>query len=465
MKQTDNSGHRQRLRDKTLAGKPEAFSDEALLELLLTYALPRLDVQSLAKELLEKYGSLVAVLSAPPMDLAQFKGIKESVLALFKAVDRIRVQAPSIGQQSSARQLEIAAPAREKVAWPEKMPAPVQQELPEEIIEVTDKPPAPEPEPTKGKKKRAAKSRAVSRRQPKKITVPSIIVSKGGKRKFQVCNGYLLEFDQLARVLHSLQEMRTQSKISREDLMESTGLADRQLESLVSVGAAMGLIVRGRQKLTVFGEVIAEHDIFLELRPTLEWCHYAGAASSGNLVWYDIFNVVVVEKPLSTQEVWKDFLRRRLEEHYTPRTVGKHLNEEVRFVLDAYQNRNFRKLELLNQTHDDKLYRRRYTDFEPLIVCAMLYDYGLARNTRLLQVEDVAATPGSPAMVFGVDVAALRQLVEGLHQRGWVRYETTHGLDQIRLKPSFSALEMLRAFYEDRDPKEDEDAGKGDLDS
>lgn len=55
----------------------------------------------------------------------------------------------------------------------------------------------------------------------------------------------------------------------------------------------------------------------------------------------------------------------------------------------------------------------------------------------------------------GLDVASFRRQIEELHDRGRLRYETTHNLDQIRLKPGFSALEFLTAHFEDRDPRED----------
>ena len=71
----------------------------------------------------------------------------------------------------------------------------------------------------------------------------------------------------------------------------------------------------------------------------------------------------------------------------------------------------------------------------------------------------MATQPGSPAMVFGLDVASFRQQIEGLHDRGWLRYETTHNLDQIRLKPGFSTLEFLTAYFEDREPRQNDELG------
>ncbi len=115
--------------------------------------------------------------------------------------------------------------------------------------------------------------------------------------------------------------------------------------------------------------------------------------------------------------------------------------------------RNFRKLELLRGSSDERLYRRRYTQFAPLVLSAMIYDFCATKETHLSQVGEMAVPPGSPAVVFGLDAASFRQQIEGLHDRGWLRYETTHNLDQIRLKPGFSALEFLTAHFKDHEPR------------
>ena len=47
-------GHRQRLRERFLVRESGALTDEALLELLLCYAIPQRDVQPLAKRLIRK---------------------------------------------------------------------------------------------------------------------------------------------------------------------------------------------------------------------------------------------------------------------------------------------------------------------------------------------------------------------------------------------------------------------------
>jgi hypothetical protein len=271
-------------------------------------------------------------------------------------------------------------------------------------------------------------------------------------RKLRIGNGYLLEFGQLARVLNYLFKHRVAKKINRKELQEETGLSDRHIESLISMGSAMGLIKPRLQVLMPTGCLIANHDIFFERTGTLEWCHYVGASSFRNLIWFEIFNNLLHENTLLTQEEWIERFRAELSDNYSKRTINRRINQEVYFVIDAYLNQSLSNLGLLKKLPDERLYGQRYTDFAAPVFAAMLYDFFTKSKSSLYQVIEIVKTPGSPAMVFKLDEASFRKQIENLHNRGWLRYETTHNLDQIRLKPGFNALEFLTAYYEDRAP-------------
>ncbi len=271
-------------------------------------------------------------------------------------------------------------------------------------------------------------------------------------RKFQVSNGYLLDFDQLARVLNFLKENLSAKKIKRKELRESTGLSDRQLESLVSIGSAMGLIQPRNQILSPSGTLIAERDIFIEAKGTLEWCHYAGSATYRNLIWYEVFNNLLPNDQPMRQEEWLKYCRNEFKGQYTDKTISKHLREEVRFIVDAYLNRNFKKLEILQQASDGILYRKRHINIEPLVFSAVLYDNASKSDAHLLQIKELSESPGTPGVIFAMDEPTLRQKLELLHECGWIRYESTHNLDQVRLKDGFEALDFLKAYYETGEP-------------
>jgi len=73
--QQKGKGHRQRLRMKFEEGGIERFSDEELIEFLLTLGTPRRDVKPQAREALQRFGSLSGVLSAPAEKLREIVGI------------------------------------------------------------------------------------------------------------------------------------------------------------------------------------------------------------------------------------------------------------------------------------------------------------------------------------------------------------------------------------------------------
>ncbi|MHB8907584.1 MAG: RadC family protein [Syntrophales bacterium] len=85
----DNRGHRERLKRKFTTAGMDAFHEHEVLELLLTYAIPRKDVKPPAKELLRTFGSLKGVVDAEIADLVRVTGIGEHSAILFKLIKEI----------------------------------------------------------------------------------------------------------------------------------------------------------------------------------------------------------------------------------------------------------------------------------------------------------------------------------------------------------------------------------------
>ena len=84
-----HNGHRQRLRQRFCANGLSGFAPHEVLELVLGYAIPRQDVNPLAHELIDRYGSLHGALEAGVADLQRVDGVGEYtavMLSLFPAV-------------------------------------------------------------------------------------------------------------------------------------------------------------------------------------------------------------------------------------------------------------------------------------------------------------------------------------------------------------------------------------------
>ncbi len=80
-------GHRERLRERFRKTGSEGFHDYELLELILTYGIPRKDVKPIAKELIKRFGSISGVLDASEKDLLSVHGmghISSTLLRIIK---------------------------------------------------------------------------------------------------------------------------------------------------------------------------------------------------------------------------------------------------------------------------------------------------------------------------------------------------------------------------------------------
>jgi len=82
-------GHRQRLKEKYLTHGLEGFHDYEIMELLLTYGIPRKDVKEPAKELLKRFGGLKGVLDAGIDELREVRELNAHTAVLVKLVKDI----------------------------------------------------------------------------------------------------------------------------------------------------------------------------------------------------------------------------------------------------------------------------------------------------------------------------------------------------------------------------------------
>ena len=79
-------GHRDRLRERFRATGGDGMPDYEVLELLLYQAIPRRYVKPIAKDLLERFGSLDAVLSASVVDLQKVDYVGEAAATALKVL-------------------------------------------------------------------------------------------------------------------------------------------------------------------------------------------------------------------------------------------------------------------------------------------------------------------------------------------------------------------------------------------
>lgn len=81
-------GHRQRLRQKFIDGQ---LAEYELLELVLSFVIPRRDVRPLAHGLIAKFGSIYQILTAPLPDLINYPGIGQNTAVFLKAIAQLMI--------------------------------------------------------------------------------------------------------------------------------------------------------------------------------------------------------------------------------------------------------------------------------------------------------------------------------------------------------------------------------------
>ena len=86
MNEKDNQGHRERIKEKFLKNGIDGFAEYEILELLLTYCIPRKDTKPIAKDLLNKFKTLDNVFKADFDKLSVIDGLGKNSIAFLKLI-------------------------------------------------------------------------------------------------------------------------------------------------------------------------------------------------------------------------------------------------------------------------------------------------------------------------------------------------------------------------------------------
>lgn len=100
MEDSLHDGHRQRMRKRTYTDL-EGLHEHEVLEMLLFYALPRVNTNPIAHRLIAEFGSLTGVLSASQEELLSINGVGQhtaKMLAFIKGFCNYMTQAEQVGR-------------------------------------------------------------------------------------------------------------------------------------------------------------------------------------------------------------------------------------------------------------------------------------------------------------------------------------------------------------------------------
>jgi hypothetical protein len=125
----DNAGHRKRLRQR-FAQDPRSLSESQLLELLLTFAIPRQDVAPLAEELTVHFGDFPHLLDASYEELQTVAGVGFQTAILIKLVAHLSNRPDRLTGQDVDPTLQPALRDIDEFSEPAKGVAPSVDETP-----------------------------------------------------------------------------------------------------------------------------------------------------------------------------------------------------------------------------------------------------------------------------------------------------------------------------------------------
>ncbi len=76
--------HRKRTKERFLNGDPNSFLDYDILEMILFYIIPRIDVKPIAKKMIDKFKNLSGITIAKREELSEFIGNPDSLLFFLR---------------------------------------------------------------------------------------------------------------------------------------------------------------------------------------------------------------------------------------------------------------------------------------------------------------------------------------------------------------------------------------------
>jgi len=270
--------------------------------------------------------------------------------------------------------------------------------------------------------------------------------------KLQLTNGYYLHFDQMARLLRHVQQSPETKRFKQAELAAGTGLTARQVESLGSVMARMGLLQPVTYRLTGLGTLAARHDPFLDDPGSLWLCHYHLASDTTALVWNHVANCVLPAGRSVTAPEARDTFQPFLA-GFTARSANKKLLEELRAFFNAYTGQSFRHLRYLRETSDGAYSLTDSPAPVPpgvFLAILLLYRARFQPGASGLEVPAICTAGHSPGRLLHLGETQVRALLNELHEAGQLTIEAKANLDQVRFHPGQTWLDAMQSYYENR---------------
>jgi hypothetical protein len=267
--------------------------------------------------------------------------------------------------------------------------------------------------------------------------------------KLQLTNGYHVHFDQISRILQYLLTTGSRKKIPRKEIVANLGLADRQVENLISISVGFSLMKPRTSVLTALGRIIAEKDVYFESIETLWIVHYIISSNPEWVVWHRVINQIL---PMNDRIVISDVAMPYFEDlksSFSERTLKEKLPGEIGAVLQCYAQSALSRLNLLRQEQTGIYHKGTPVDIPPLAFLYQVLHFKEihAVSASALPVAEIEKGKNSPGVVLSLPGYMLRGLLNRLHDSGLVRWEQFGDLDHVRFSEGLTLTAVLYRIY------------------
>lgn len=253
---------------------------------------------------------------------------------------------------------------------------------------------------------------------------------------------------------------------SKDEGSKKLGLGSNMVKSLRYWLSACGLVSFNTQtgaKLTEVGELIQEHDPYLNNINSWWIIHYLLVKNSNNdaPVLNAIFNMSMTK---FEKESLTEYLIKYFEEDYELGAISS-LESDIAVAIKSYCNEAvsdpennmncpFGKLGLMKQI-DRNTYCKTSPQFDELnskIIFLTLTDYledikTLGINNSSFNLEDFMEAKNNPMKLFNLTKSSLFVFLDDLRKIGWISIIKTAGLNTIHIEKNIEIKEVIRSIY------------------
>lgn len=259
--------------------------------------------------------------------------------------------------------------------------------------------------------------------------------------------GYRIDLSQIARIAWFCNDPENQT-LNGNQIADKLGISYARLQRLWMVASALGLGTKGRWKTTELGQIILNHDRFLDDVGTLWLLHYRLSSNPDLVVWHTMIHQVMPENRSIDMETAKPYFLNILED-FSEESFRKHLNKEINSFFDVYCEQKFSHLSFMQETSSKSYAYASHLEIPNAIMAAALYELQEKQFPSDSTLSLSHLTQGRLAFthIFNLSERQLRDQLDDVKQLGLIYVETRADLDQVRLRNDTSSISIIHHYY------------------